>query len=87
MVSLREHYEVTVELNKRVAWASDAIANSHYKSEHTFYFEKFLTTNHEAYTVLNEKGETHSEGQMVKKILDKMNVLNNAQMEACKRIC
>ena len=37
---------------------------------------------HEAYTVLNENGETHSEGQMVRKMLEKMNIPNNSQMEA-----
>ena len=46
-----------------------------------------MTTIHEAYTVLNENGETHWEGQMVRKILEKMNVPNNAQLEACKHIC
>ena len=46
-----------------------------------------MTTIHEAYTVLNENGETHWEGQMVRKMLEKMNVPNNAQMEVCKRIC
>ena len=48
---------------------------------------KFLTTIHEAYTVLTKNGETHLEGQMVRKMMEKMNVPNNAQMEACKRIC
>ena len=86
MVSLREHYKDAGEANKRVAWASAAIENSHYKSKHTFSFEKFSTKIHEAYTVLNENGETRSEGQMVRKMLEKMNVPNNAQMEACKRI-
>ena len=56
MVSLREHYEGAGAANKRVAWVSVVIANSHYKSEHTFSFEKFLTKIHEAYTVLNENG-------------------------------
>ena len=46
-----------------------------------------MTTIHEAYIVLNENGETHSEGQMVRKMLEKMNVPKNAQMEACKPIC
>ena len=82
MVRLREHHEGAGEANKRVAWASDTIANSHYKSKHTFSFEEFSTTIHEAYTVLNENGETHSEEQMVRKMLEKMNVPNNAQMEA-----
>ena len=87
MVSLLEHYKGAGEANKRVAWASAAIANSHYKSEYTFYFEKFSTTIHEAYTVLNKNGETHSEKHMVRKMLEKMNLLNNAQIEACKQIC
>ena len=29
-------------------------------------------------TVLNENGETHSEGEMVGKMMEKMNVPNNA---------
>ena len=56
MISFREHYKGSGEVNKRVAWESAAIANSHYKSEHTFSFEKFWTTIHQAYTVLNENG-------------------------------
>ena len=40
--------------------------------------EMFSTTIHEAYKSLNENGETHYEGQMVRKILEKMNVPNNA---------
>ena len=82
MVSLIEHYGGAGEENKRVARASAAITNSHYKSESTFSFEKFSTTIHEAYTVLNENGETHSEVKMVRKMLEKINVPNNAHMEA-----
>ena len=82
MVSLREHYKGAGEANKRVAWASAAIENSHYKSKHTFSFEKFSTKIHEAYTVLNENGETHSEGKMVRNMMDKMDLPINAHMEA-----
>ena len=69
MLSLREHFEGAGEEDKRVAWASAAIANSHNKSELTFSFENFLTTIHEAYIFLNENGETHSEGKMVRNML------------------
>ena len=57
MVSLREHYEGAGEANKRFAWASAVIANSHYKSEYAFSFENFSKTIHEAYTVLPIMGK------------------------------
>ena len=85
--SLRTHYEGAGESNKRVAWATAAIANAHYRSEHTFSFEKFSTSLLESFTILNNNGETHSEGQMVCKMIEKIQVPNNGQMEACKRIC
>ena len=85
--SLRTHYEGEGEVNKRTTWANANIDNAHYTSEHTYSFEKFSTTLQEAFTILNENGQPHSDIQMVKKMLEKISVSNNAQMEACKRIC
>jgi hypothetical protein len=85
--NLRAHYEGDGEVNKRVAWATANIANAHYTSEHTYSFERFSTVLQEAFTILNDNGETHSGGQMVRKLLEKMNVPNNSEMDACKRIC
>jgi hypothetical protein len=87
MESLRAHYEGVGESNKRIAWATAAIENVHYRNEHTYSFEKFSTGLFEAFTVLNNNGEIHSEGQMVHKMLEKVQVSNNGQVEACKRIC
>ena len=47
MVSIKEHYEGAGGVNKRVAWVSDAVTDSHYKSEQTFSFEKFLAMTHD----------------------------------------
>ena len=85
--NLRAHYEGDGEVNKRVAWATANIANAHYSSEHTFSFERFSTVLQEAFTILNENGESHSDGQMVRKMLEKIQVSNNSEMDACKRIC
>ena len=87
MESLRAHYEGVWESNKRIAWATATIENAHYRSEHTYSFEKFSTGLFKAFTVLKKNGETHSEGQMVRKMLEKVQVSNNGQIEACKRIC
>ena len=43
MESLRAHYEGVEESNKRIAWATATIENSHYRSEHTYSFENFST--------------------------------------------
>jgi hypothetical protein len=85
--NLRAHYEGDGEVNKRVAWATANIPNAHYSSEHTFSFERFSTVLQEAFTILNENGESHSDGQMVRKMLEKIQVSNNSEMDACKRIC
>ena len=84
---MRAHYEGDGEVNKRVTWATANIANAHYTSEHTYSFEKFSTVLQEAFTILNDNGETHSDGQMVRKMLEKIQVSNNSEMDACKRIC
>ena len=83
----RAHYECDGEVDKRVAWATANIMNAHYTSEHTFSFERFSTVLQDAFTILNDNGETHSNGQMVCKMLEKIQVPNNSEMDACKRIC
>ena len=51
-----------------------------------YSFENFSTGLFEAFTVLNNNGETHSEGKMVRNMLEKVEVSNNGKIEACKRI-
>ena len=87
MESLRAHYAGVGESNKHIAWATATIENSHYRSEHTYSFKNFSTGLFKAFSVLNNNGETHSEGQMVRKMLEKVQVSNNGQIEACKHIC
>ena len=82
MESLRAHYTGVGESNKHIAWATTT-----YRSDHTYSFKKFTTGLFKAFTVLNNYSETHSEGQMVRKMLEKVQVSNNRQIEACKRIC
>ena len=84
---LRAHYKGVGESNKRITWAIATIKNEHYRSEHTYFFEKFSIGLFKAFMVLNNNSETHSEGQMVRKMLEKVQVLKNGQIEACKRIC
>ena len=80
MGSLRAHYKGVGESNKRIAWETATIENVHHRSEHTYSFDNFSTGLFEEFTVLNNNGETHSEGQMVRKMLDKVQVSNNGQI-------
>ena len=80
MESLRAHYKGVGESRKRIAWETATIENAHYRSDHTYSFAKVSTELFEAFTVLNNNGETHSEGQMVRKMLDKVQVSNNGQI-------
>ena len=36
---------------------------------------------------MNNNDEVHSEGKMVRKMLEKIQVPNNGQLKACNRIC
>ena len=40
---LRENYEGSGEVNKRVAWAMEKIDNAHLTIKHTYSFENFST--------------------------------------------
>ena len=82
MESLRDHYAGVGESNKHIAWATTT-----YRSDHTYSFKKFTTGLFKAFTVLNNNSETHSEGRMVRKMLEKVQVSNNRQIEACTHIC
>ena len=55
-------------------------------SKHTYSFENFSTALQDDFSILNNNGENHSDNQMVRKILDKIKVPNNSEMDACKRI-
>ena len=80
MESIRAHYKVVGEYNKRIAWETATIENAHYRSDHTYSFEKFSTGLFKAFTVLNNNGETHPEVQTVRKMLKKVQVLNNGKI-------
>ena len=84
--NLREHYEGAGEVNKRVAWEMENIDNSHFASKHTYSFEKISTVLQDAFTILNNNGKSHSENQMVRKMLENVKLPNNLEMEACNRI-
>ena len=84
--NLCENYEGAGEFNKRVAWATAKIDNTHFKNEHTYSFDKFSTVLQDNFTILNSNGESHSENQMVRKMLENIKVPINYEMDSCKRI-
>ena len=75
VASLRLHYEGVGEVNKRVTWAHQGLKDAHYKSEHTFSFEKYATTLKEAFSILNDNGSPHSDTQMVRLCLTRSRCL------------
>ena len=54
-------YEGAGEVNKRVAWATANIDNTHFTTEHTYLFEKLSAVLQVAVTILNTNGEIHSD--------------------------
>ena len=62
------------------------IDNDNFTIEHTYSFEKSSTALRDAFTILNNNGESHSENQMVRNTIEKIKVPNNLKMDACKRI-
>ena len=60
------------------------IDNDNFTIEHTYSFDKFLTELQDAYTILNNNCESHSENQMIRKILEKIKLPTNSEMDACR---
>ena len=85
-VNLSEHYEVDGEVNKLVAWVTSNIENCHFMSKHTYSFEKFLTLLQYYFTILNGNVESHSDNQMLIKMIEKIKVPNNSEMNAFRSI-
>jgi hypothetical protein len=85
--SLQDHYKGARELNKQVIWAHEQLATAHYKSKYTFPFKKFATLLQKSYTILASNGEVHGDNERVRVMLSKMEVPNNAGVEAVKCIC
>jgi hypothetical protein len=86
-LALQSHYEGDGEKNKRRIWGAKQLEEAHYKSEHIYSFEKFSTKMKDAYKTLNDHGENHSESEMVRILLERMQVANNGAVDAVKRIC
>ena len=84
--NLSEHYEVSGKFNEHVAWATANIDNAHFTSDHMYSFEKSSTVSQYTFTILNNNIDNHSENQMVRKMLDKIKMLNDLEMDICKRI-
>ena len=76
-----------VEVNKSVAWETEKIDNTHFTNKHTYSFEKLSTELQDDFTIFNNNGKIHSENQMVRNMLEKINVPNKSEMDACKRVC
>ena len=86
-MALRSHYEGDGERNKRRIWGAKQLEEAHYKSEHVYSFEKFSTKMKDAYKTLNDHGENHSESEMVRILLERMQVANNGAIDAVKKTC
>ena len=84
--NLRDHCEGDSEVNKHVTLVTENIDNTHFTSEHTYSFDKLSAMLQDAFTILNNNTEIHSDNQMLRKMFSKTNLPNNSKMDTCKRI-
>ena len=70
--ALCAHYDGPGETQKRIAEARHMLSTAHYKAEHIFNFEKFVTRLQEAYQILEDNGEPRLETEKVREMCDKI---------------
>ncbi len=77
MMALREHYDGPGEVKKRISVAKRELELTHYWSEKTFTFEKYVTKLSEVFQILEENGRLKVEHEKVDHLLEKMSVDNS----------
>ena len=57
--NLCENYEGAGEVNNCFVWVMANIDNTQFTTKHTYLFEKLSTVLQDAFTILNNNGESH----------------------------
>ena len=70
--ALSAHYDGPGETQKRITEARHMLSTVHYKAEHIFTFEKFITRLQDTYQILEDNNEPKLETEKVREMCDKI---------------
>lgn len=65
MLALRAHYDGSAAISRRIAYANQIIKDTHYRAEHSYPFEQFVTKLTGAFQILSDSQQPKTEKQKI----------------------